>query len=133
LTGVQDARRGQFSRKDSDFVKLVAFATYYRKPPRLACLLAQSPGRTHLTGMSETLLDVKGMNCPLPVLKANRILRGMAAGERLRVLATDRAAVADFQAFCRETGHALLAWSDEAGVFSFVIRRRAENPAKEGI
>jgi tRNA 2-thiouridine synthesizing protein A len=96
------------------------------------CLLAQSPGRTHLTGMSETLLDVKGMNCPLPVLKANRALRGMAAGERLRVLATDRAAVADFQAFCRETGHALLAWSDEAGVFSFVIRRRAEDPEKKG-
>ena len=69
--------------------------------------------------MSETLLDVKGMNCPLPVLKANRTLRGMAPGQRLRVLATDRAAVADFQAFCRETGHALLAWSEEAGVFSF--------------
>ncbi|MBN8871442.1 MAG: sulfurtransferase TusA family protein [Rhodospirillales bacterium] len=76
--------------------------------------------------MSETVLDVKGMNCPLPVLRANRALRGMAAGERLRVLATDRAAVADFQAFCRETGHALLAWSEDAGVFSFLIRRRAE-------
>ena len=82
--------------------------------------------------MSETLLDVKGMNCPLPVLKANRRLRGMAAGERLRVLATDRAAVADFQAFCRETGHALLAWSEEAGVLSFVIRRRADEPEKKG-
>ena len=41
------------------------------------------------------------------------------------MLATDRAAVADFQAFCRETGHALIAWSEEkGGVFSFVIRRR---------
>ena len=78
--------------------------------------------------MSETLLDVKGMNCPLPVLRANRALRGLPPGERLRVLATDRAAVADFQAFCRETGHALLAWSEEAGVFSFVIRRRPESP-----
>ncbi len=76
--------------------------------------------------MSETLLDVKGLNCPLPVLRANRALRGMAAGERLRVLATDRAAVADFQAFCRETGHALVAWSEELGVFSFVIRKREE-------
>ncbi|MBN8893129.1 MAG: sulfurtransferase tusA [Rhodospirillales bacterium 70-18] len=74
--------------------------------------------------MSETVLDVKGMNCPLPVLKANRALRALAAGERLRVLATDRAAVADFHAFCRETGHALVAWSEEAGVFSFVIRKR---------
>lgn len=78
--------------------------------------------------MSETLLDVKGMNCPLPVLRANRALRGMAPGARLRVLATDRAAVADFQAFCRETGHAMLAWSEEGGVFSFVIRRRADPP-----
>lgn len=78
--------------------------------------------------MTETLLDVKGMNCPLPVLRANRTLRGMAAGERLRVLATDRASVADFQAFCRETGHALLACSEEAGVFSFLIRRRPDSP-----
>ena len=64
--------------------------------------------------MSETLLDVKGMNCPLPVLKANRTLRGMTPGQRLRVLATDRASVADFQAYCQETGHALLACSDSA-------------------
>jgi tRNA 2-thiouridine synthesizing protein A len=78
--------------------------------------------------MNETLLDVKGMNCPLPVLRANRALRTMAPGERLRVLATDRAAVADFQSFCRETGHALLAWSEEGGVFSFVIRRRPDQP-----
>lgn len=75
--------------------------------------------------MSETTLDVKGMSCPLPVLRANKALRSMQAGERLRVLATDRAAVADFQAFCRETGHALLAQGEEAGVFSFTIRKRA--------
>lgn len=78
--------------------------------------------------MSETLLDVKGLNCPLPVLKANRALRGMEPGARLRVLSTDRASVADFQAFCRETGHALLAFSEDGGVFSFLIRRRAEDP-----
>jgi tRNA 2-thiouridine synthesizing protein A len=94
--------------------------------------LVQSLCHAHLAAMSETLLDVKGMNCPLPVLKANRVLRGMASGERLRVLATDRAAVADFQAFCRETGHALLAWSEESGVFSFVIRRRADASQEEG-
>jgi tRNA 2-thiouridine synthesizing protein A len=82
--------------------------------------------------MSETLLDVKGMTCPLPVLKANRTLRSMEPGDRLRVLATDRASVADFQSFCRETGHALLAWSEEAGVFSFVIRRRTDDPERKG-
>ncbi|HET6184894.1 MAG TPA: sulfurtransferase TusA family protein [Acetobacteraceae bacterium] len=79
--------------------------------------------------MSERLLDVKDLKCPLPVLRANRELRGMAPHERLRVLATDRAAVADFQAYCRETGHALLAWSEQDGVFSFLIRRRAEENA----
>ncbi len=84
-----------------------------------------------LPRMSEILLDVKGMNCPLPVLRANRDLRTMTPGARLRVLATDRASVGDFQAYCRETGHALLAWSEEAGVFSFLIRRRADTPDPE--
>jgi tRNA 2-thiouridine synthesizing protein A len=74
--------------------------------------------------MGETLLDVKGLNCPLPVLRANRALRGLAPGEKLRVLATDRAAITDFRAFCRETGHDLLAFSEESGVLSFTIRRR---------
>jgi tRNA 2-thiouridine synthesizing protein A len=78
--------------------------------------------------MGETLLDVQGLNCPLPVLKANRALRGMQPGEKLRVLATDRAAVADFRAFCRETGHDLVSFGEEAGVFSFTIRRRADRP-----
>jgi tRNA 2-thiouridine synthesizing protein A len=76
--------------------------------------------------MGETLLDLKGLNCPLPVLRANRALRGMQPGEKLRVLATDRASIADFRAFCRETGHDLLAFGEEAGVLSFTIRRRQE-------
>lgn len=80
--------------------------------------------------MSETVLDVKGMSCPLPVLRANKALRGMTEGARLRVLATDRASVADFQSYCRETGHDLLAWSEENGVFSFRIRRRPDQKDK---
>jgi tRNA 2-thiouridine synthesizing protein A len=79
--------------------------------------------------MTESLLDVKGLACPLPVLRANRALRGMQPGERLRVLATDRAAVADFRAYCQETGHSLVSFAEESGVFSFTIRRRAEDPA----
>ena len=86
--------------------------------------LLKVAGGASLTAMTETMLDVKGMACPLPVLRANRALRGLGPGARLRVLATDRAAVGDFQAFCRENGHALVAWSEEAGVFSFVIRKR---------
>ena len=80
--------------------------------------------------MSDTVLDVKGMRCPLPVLRANRALRSLAAGAKLRVLATDQASVADFQAFCRETGHALLAQGEESGVYSFTIRKRPD--AAEG-
>lgn len=76
--------------------------------------------------MSDTVLDVRGLNCPLPVLKANRALRDLPAGARLRVLATDRASVTDFQIFCRETGHALVSFADENGVFSFTIKRRAQ-------
>ncbi|QHC36204.1 sulfurtransferase TusA family protein [Komagataeibacter xylinus] len=76
--------------------------------------------------MSEILLDARGLTCPLPVLKANRMLRGLPPGARLRVIATDRASVADFQAFCRETGHALIAFGEEGGTLSFVIRRRPE-------
>ncbi|ARW16180.1 sulfurtransferase TusA family protein [Komagataeibacter europaeus] len=76
--------------------------------------------------MSEILLDARGLTCPLPVLKANRMLRGLPPGARLRVIATDRASVADFQAFCRETGHALIAFGEEGGTLSFVIRRRPD-------
>ena len=78
--------------------------------------------------MAETILDVKGMACPLPVLRANRALRALSPGDRLRVLATDRAAVADFKAFCHETGHALVAQGEDAGIFSFTIRKRATEP-----
>ncbi len=76
--------------------------------------------------MSEVVIDAKGLACPLPVLQANRALRSMAAGERLRLLTTDRASVADVRAFCRETGHELTGFAEEAGAFSFVIRRRPD-------
>jgi tRNA 2-thiouridine synthesizing protein A len=68
------------------------------------------------------------MTCPLPVLRANRVLRGLAPGEKLRVLATDRASIADFRAYCRETGHDLLAFSEEGVTLSFTIRRRPLRP-----
>ncbi len=82
-----------------------------------------------MTDAPHTTLDVKGMTCPLPVLRANRALRAMPPGAVLRVLATDRAASADFAAFCAETGHALVAQDEDAGVLGFTIRRRAEDPA----
>jgi tRNA 2-thiouridine synthesizing protein A len=74
--------------------------------------------------MADLLIDAQFMKCPMPVLRAARALRGMAAGERLRVLATDPAATVDFRDFCKTTGHALVAASETRGVFSFTIRRK---------
>ena len=69
------------------------------------------------------------MSCPMPVLRANRALRGMPPGAVLRVLATDRAALADFAAFCQETGHTLLSRHEAAGVLTFLIQRRTDPEA----
>jgi tRNA 2-thiouridine synthesizing protein A len=78
-------------------------------------------------GETTTILDTRGLNCPLPVLKANKALRGMAPGATLTVLATDPAAVKDFPAYAEETGHTLLSSeAAEGGVYRFVLRRKAE-------
>lgn len=78
--------------------------------------------------MSDTVLDVKGLSCPLPVLKANKALRGLPPGARLTVVATDPASAKDFRAFCAETGHALVAFSEANGVFTFTLRKRDAEP-----
>lgn len=74
--------------------------------------------------MTATILDVKGLICPLPVLKAKKALKEVPAGGVLKVLATDPGAVKDFQAFCRTTGNELVAQYEAEGAFVFEIRRR---------
>lgn len=75
--------------------------------------------------MADKTLDTKGMNCPLPILKAKKAIGDVPKGGTLEVLATDPGAVADFQAFCRSTGHKLVEHSESAGVYRFVIERTA--------
>ena len=71
------------------------------------------------------LLDVKGLTCPLPILRAKKQLKSLSPGEELEVLATDPGSVKDFDAFCNVTGH-LLVTSDEAdGVYRFIIQKAA--------
>lgn len=70
-----------------------------------------------------TELDTKGMNCPLPILKAKKAIKELAAGDTLRVLATDPGSVMDFQSFCRSTGHELLDSSEEDGVYTYLIKK----------
>ena len=67
-------------------------------------------------------LDTKGMNCPLPILKAKKALGGLSNGDTLKVFATDPGSVKDFEAFCRQTGHVLLESNEDGGVFSFLIK-----------
>ena len=75
--------------------------------------------------MADQTLDAKGLNCPLPILKAKKALQGLKAGATLEVLATDPGAVKDFQAFCRTTGNELVESSTEGKVYRFVLRRKA--------
>lgn len=75
--------------------------------------------------MADQVLDAKGMNCPLPILKAKKALKTVPAGGTLEVLATDPGAVADFQAFCRITGNELVESGEEAGVYRFLLRKPA--------
>jgi tRNA 2-thiouridine synthesizing protein A len=81
-----------------------------------------------LVRMAEMLIDAQFQKCPLPVLRAARALRGMAAGEKLRVLATDPASVVDFRDFCKVSGHALIAAGESRGVFSFSLKRKVDEP-----
>jgi tRNA 2-thiouridine synthesizing protein A len=68
------------------------------------------------------VLDVKGLRCPLPVLKARKALRSVPAGACLEVLATDPASVIDFRHFCDTTAYELVDQSETAGVFTFRIK-----------
>ena len=73
--------------------------------------------------MTTAVLDAKGLNCPLPILKAKKALQGVPAGGLLEIYATDPGAVRDFEAFCRATGNELVTSSQEGNVFKFVIKR----------
>ncbi|HET9725014.1 MAG TPA: sulfurtransferase TusA family protein [Actinomycetota bacterium] len=69
-------------------------------------------------------LDLKGLSCPLPIVKTAQAMKEVDTGELVEALATDPGSVADFNAWCKSTGHELVEQSDEGGVFRFVIRRR---------
>ena len=75
--------------------------------------------------MADETLDTKGLNCPLPILKAKKALNGMSAGQTLEIVATDPAAVADFQAFCRTTGNELVEHSQDGDTYTFVLKKSA--------
>jgi len=82
-----------------------------------------------MTIKEDQMLDAKGLNCPLPILKTKVLLNKMQAGEILYVEATDPHSVIDFEAYCARTDHKLLNIEEEESLFKFYIQR-AENPVK---
>lgn len=74
--------------------------------------------------MIEQTLDVTGLKCPLPILRAKKALAQLQTNDVLTVLATDAGAPDDFAAFCRQTGHQLLQSSAQDGVFTLVVKHK---------
>jgi len=69
-------------------------------------------------------LDVKGLSCPLPIVKTAQAVKLLGSGDVIEVLATDPGAVPDFDAWCRTTGNPLVEQSEEAGVYRFLVQKR---------
>ncbi len=69
-------------------------------------------------------IDTRGLNCPLPILKAKKALADMASGQVLKVLASDPGSMRDFQAFARQTGNELVEQSSNDNEFAHYLRRR---------
>jgi tRNA 2-thiouridine synthesizing protein A len=69
-------------------------------------------------------LDTRGLNCPLPILKAKKALTAMTSGQVLKVVSTDTGSVRDFEAFAKQTGNELLSQTTEGSDFVHVLKRR---------
>ena len=74
----------------------------------------------------DKVLDARGLLCPMPVVKAGKEIRGMQNGQVLKILATDRGAIADFPAWADDTGNELIEWHEEDGHLVFLIRKQEE-------
>ena len=77
--------------------------------------------------MSTTItlsLDLKGLSCPLPIVKTAKAMKELGSGDLLEVLATDPGSVPDFQAWAKSTGNELVERTDDGGVYRFVLRKR---------
>ncbi len=68
-------------------------------------------------------LDARGLNCPLPILRAKKALNDMRSGQTLKIVATDPGSVPDFRVFARHAGHALLEFSEEDGEYAILLKK----------
>ncbi|MFT5451968.1 MAG: tRNA 2-thiouridine synthesizing protein A [Enterobacterales bacterium] len=72
---------------------------------------------------SNQTLDIKNLNCPLPILKTKKALKDLEVGQVLEIISTDPGSIADFGAFCRTTGHELLGDNSADGIYTFYIKK----------
>ena len=72
-----------------------------------------------------TVLDVSGLQCPMPLLKAKKALNALPGGALLRVIATDPGSVRDFEVFAKQSGNVLLESTSADGRFSYLLRKKA--------
>lgn len=70
-------------------------------------------------------LDARGLKCPLPILRCKKAIAEIAAGQVLKIVATDKGAVRDFQGFCKQTGHELVLLEEQDEEFIFHIKKKA--------
>jgi tRNA 2-thiouridine synthesizing protein A len=73
-----------------------------------------------------TSLDLKGLSCPIPIVKTAKAMRELAPGQMIEVLATDPGSVPDFRAWSKSTGNPLVESGEEAGVYRFVLRKKGD-------
>ncbi len=69
-------------------------------------------------------IDTRGLNCPLPILRAKKALADVQSGQVLKIVATDPGSIKDFEGFSKQTGHALLSQTEANGEFTFLMRKK---------
>jgi len=72
---------------------------------------------------ADQTLDASGLNCPLPILRAKKMLASMASGETVHIISTDSGSARDFPVFAKQLGHALEQSAEADGKFHFVLRK----------
>ncbi len=69
-------------------------------------------------------VDARGLNCPMPIVRATQAIKSVQSGELIEVLATDKGSLKDFPAWASTTGNTIVEQSEDGGVFRFVVRRK---------
>jgi TusA-related sulfurtransferase len=71
----------------------------------------------------DKVLDARGLLCPMPIVRASKEIKALMPGQILKVIATDRGAIADFPAWAEDTGNELVEWREEGGALVFFVRK----------